>query len=48
MIWLAICWILTVLLPLHGAYFLGARRERKKTKALLLMYWKLRNGKRPL
>lgn len=38
-------WILTILVPIHGALFLGWRRERERTRKLVLTYWKLRNRK---
>lgn len=42
---LAICWILTILLPIHGAFWLGIRRDRIRTRALVISYWKLRKSK---
>lgn len=35
-------YILTVLIPIHGALWLGRRQERIRTKKLVLQYWKLR------
>lgn len=43
---MALLWILTILVPIHGAFWFGARRERVRTRRLLLMYWKLRGGRR--
>lgn len=36
-------YILTFLIPINGAFYLAARRERVRTRAIVLNYWKLRN-----
>lgn len=35
-------WILTILVPIHGAFYLGARAERQRVRALVTSYWRLR------
>jgi hypothetical protein len=39
-------WVLTILVPIHGLLFLGRRNERKRIRALVVQYWKLRNHRR--
>lgn len=38
---LTICWILTILLPIHGAFWLGWRKERERVRRITMAYWKL-------
>lgn len=43
---MAVIWlyILTTLVPIHGALFLGLLNENKKRRALLKSLWNIRNG----
>lgn len=36
-------WCLTVLVPIHGAFYLGRRKERERIRKLVFSYWTLRN-----
>lgn len=40
---IAVLWILTILVPIHGAFWLGIRRDRERIRTLVVQYWKLRN-----
>lgn len=37
-------YILTMLIPIHGAFFLGFRNENIKRRKLLKSFWELRQG----
>jgi hypothetical protein len=41
---IALMYILTTLVPIHGAFFLGIRWENEKRRALLRSLWNIRHG----
>jgi hypothetical protein len=43
--WLCAVWLLTILLPIHGAMFLARRRDTVRIRKLVVTYWKLRKNR---
>jgi len=41
---IVVMYILTTLVPIHGALFLGILNENRKKRALLKSLWSIRNG----